>query len=1271
MDRMLRNITFNYRLLVFVKKNASYSYVKRLLNAFAATIASSQRYNQTLTDFLDLLACHTMPATPPASLDAPADSAPALLRLMGGFNLTIQGVDCSHRLNYDKVRLMLAVLALAQARPVTRAQLAAMIWPDTETADGRSRVRHALHTLRQAFETLPEALEADNTRITLRTDMVQVDVLSLLGDESTPFRIDDPQCLSWYRGPLLDSLNLPPSDTVQAWRQGWQARIEIEMAQCRQRLIERYVQENDLPRAITDTKRWIEQWPEDEACHRQLIRLLLETGQREAAMLAFEHCSRILGERLGVPPSPETQALLGLTPRQAIIVTTTATRHHERDFRPLAIVAVTLNWRTPTRDAELAVEILEQTRHAISSEIQSAGAWSAPASGNTLLAYFGYPELVERPIENAIDLARRLSGLPMHESVNIGIGLHADIALTNADKHPDAAGLMEQAATPLSWQARHREILLSQSALQRLPPRQYITLKRAGRTDHVLEHRPGTAVVPRLHGRSREFDHLAQQWMRLLPGRPPTGIVLTGFAGIGKSLLVDALAEYAAKTEGHCLRLECRDAWRAQPLQPMLHWLRNQLEAGSARLPEESASTVTERLYEQFGLKPGQAAMIDALLQSSIRQPIASDMLEALGAALLHEAVHGGQPRLIVVENLQWADPATLALLRGLLGKPQRTPLMLLGTSRQQPADDLCQTLQLGPLNEIDMAQFVMHRSRQIKLSRKQRQHVMQLSHGVPLYALQLMRQTAQDLPLDHSSSLTDTLCLVLRQLDSGTQEIAQLILLLDERPDSATLGRILALSSDSIDTALVRLRHDGILMTAVDGQPECPVLVRLALRRTVPRRTAQRLHALIARHMIDNDALATRIAPHMEQADDPATPLWWQRAARQEILERQPRRASASLERALSHAHRIDTSEARRLFEFECQLFLGELASATTGPGAAQTARAYEAASRLAPADNANAALMGLWGQWIVSQHTGRYTEALELARRHLRVALDLQHPEAEGWAHYAIGQTYLWCGHLRDAEHALEQSIAILSAVPANDGSNIYGQHAAALTHATLALCQALQGQGEQALLRCQAAIQMAMQSDAGVTLAGCLLLCARIHYLLEDIPAAAALCQGLLPYMPATDQPDPWQSLTRAYAALPRALDGQDTAALEELQSTLPVIQAGMPTLLNSQLCLVARALIAHRQFDAAQALLDQADEINRSQSSYTVEPEIQCLRGDIWLASGHIQQACRAWSLARENALRHGLLPYVCWADQRIQKWPAPDELSQPESATAPQ
>jgi len=1191
-------------------------------------------------------------ASTPATPIAPR----VLVRLMGDVSLVVEGMDRSARLSYEKVRVLLAVLALAQSQSVSRAKLARMIWPDVDLAEGRARVRHALHTLKQVFSDVPEALEVSSTHIRLTTDCVQVDVLSLVADSSTPFHVDDVQRMDWYRPPLLGVLTTTLSEECDNWLRGWVARIELEMTQCRQRIVDKHQQSDDLASALTYATRWVEKWPEDESCHRMLIRLLVTTGQHDAATLAFEHCSRILSERLGMQPSAETRALLG--------VESVTARHvqprpqlYRREFQPVAVVAVSLSWQSSLRDHELAFDAVTLASNTIFAVIEKSGAWirASDAGSNTLLAYFGYPHLRESPVHYAVELSKMLSDVSLPEGVQMGIGLHSDVMLTDPERQsPDASGLMSQEALPLSWSARHRETLLSQSALQRLDPSQVLTLRRAGRTDHVLEHRPHAEVTPRLHGRAREFDFLVGVWMRQQPGRIPAMVTVTGFSGIGKSLLVNSIAEYAVQSGGQRIVVVCDEAYAQTPLYPVLNWLKEQYKGLVSRLPDVSREEGVGRLCDLLGLKRTDADPLEGLLSSTripeSQLPLAQEILEAI---LARCSLNAQQPRLILVENIHWSDPDTINLLKKITEKPTRIPLMLLATSRAPVDDDSQRVLPLGPLDEVHMAQLVAHRSRTRKLTKKQRQHVLGHCHGVPLYALLLMRQTTYDLPLEYSCTLTDTLSVALHHLSPAALELAQLCALTGEYLDAGSLASMLSMSDELVADAIPVLIERGFLVRNEVGSVGCPILVQLAIKRMIPRKRRQRLHTLIVRHLISADKSARMIAPHAEEADEPSTPIWWQRAAIEELRESASKRARANLDRALKHAHRIDTSEARRKFEFECQVLLGELTVITTGPGSEQTRLAYETLNRLSSSDDPQAALFTLWGKWLAFQNTGRYTEALDMARRHMRLAVELDSNLAKGWAHYALGQTYLWCGQLAEAEYELDLCITVLAKADSeSDLISIYGQQAQALVYATKALCMALRGRADSALSLSQTAMQQAMIGGAPAIIVACLLLTARIHYLQNSVGVAAFMCQGMLPHVPSDGTFGPWHSILQVLASLPQIFDGSCARSLQLLCDMLPAIEEALPTLQNSWLCMMARGLIAHGSLDEAAVMLNRAEDINRQQSSANVEPEVHCLRGDLYHALEQPQQARKAWDFARASAQRHGVLVYVNWVDARL-------------------
>src|SRR5690606_3113920 len=114
-------------------------------------------------------------------------------------------------------------------------------------------------------------------------------------------------------------------------------------------------------------------------------------------------------------------------------------RRYGREFRPLAVLAVTLSCPSAQREAEVAVESLELARRDALAAIQASGAWGAHAGGGSLLAYCGYPGVAERPIAAAVAQAGALSGLALHEGVHLGMGLDAEVALTEPEMStPDA-----------------------------------------------------------------------------------------------------------------------------------------------------------------------------------------------------------------------------------------------------------------------------------------------------------------------------------------------------------------------------------------------------------------------------------------------------------------------------------------------------------------------------------------------------------------------------------------------------------------------------------------------------------------------------------------------------------------------------------------------------------------------------------------------------------------------------------------------------------------
>ena len=72
------------------------------------------------------------------------------LRLLGPFEVRLDGEPVT-RFESDKVRALLAYLAVGADRPHRRASLAGLLWPERPEASARKNLRNALFGLRTAI----------------------------------------------------------------------------------------------------------------------------------------------------------------------------------------------------------------------------------------------------------------------------------------------------------------------------------------------------------------------------------------------------------------------------------------------------------------------------------------------------------------------------------------------------------------------------------------------------------------------------------------------------------------------------------------------------------------------------------------------------------------------------------------------------------------------------------------------------------------------------------------------------------------------------------------------------------------------------------------------------------------------------------------------------------------------------------------------------------------------------------------------------------------
>jgi len=348
----------------------------------------------------------------------------------------------------------------------------------------------------------------------------------------------------------------------------------------------------------------------------------------------------------------------------------------------------------------------------------------ARIQGDGMLAVFGHPEVREddgrRATEAALELHAAVrdivppgpkpadfAGLALHS------GIHAGIVLVNEGDQMrgrfELLGNAPNIAARLSEAARRDEIIASEESLglqsQFFETGPRFSLQLRGRATPLAAYRVhGRAPVGRRFeasvrrglapfvGRRGELAALDAALARTLAGQSQWLGIRAG-AGVGKTRLTEEFLRLAADQADQAIQIHrgyCESYLSAEPLQPFLQMLRamDAYDGGLTDAPPE--------LFAARQSAPAQRA--DALL--------------ALLLALARRT-----PQLVCIDDLQWADDASLRLLHRLrsAASAQGLPLLLLSASRPAPGlvalpganDGDADIIELPPLTEAEAARAV------------------------------------------------------------------------------------------------------------------------------------------------------------------------------------------------------------------------------------------------------------------------------------------------------------------------------------------------------------------------------------------------------------------------------------------------------------------------------------------------------------------------------------------------------------------------------------
>ena len=642
-----------------------------------------------------------------------------------------------------------------------------------------------------------------------------------------------------------------------------------------------------------------------------------------------------------------------------------------------------------------------------------------------------------------------------------------------------------------------------------------------------------------LVGRHTEWAALLEAYAA--PSADGRLVVLEGEAGIGKTRLAEEVLDYAAARGAMVLAVRCYEGQAGLAYGPFADALRAVIARGGARverLPDhwlaEAARLVPELVTLRPGLRPpAEPPAPDPGAQGRFLEGLSQVLLAAAGLSPPAEPKPGrpgeaSAPRpVLFVDDLHWADVASLDLLTYLVRRLRGRPLLLVATWRTEmvPQAHRLRRLLAEALRDGCASQVVLGRlspSEVAELVRQARPRAANLgeslyrdTEGVPFFLVEYLRalsggamQPAADGRPPLPGGVRELLRARLADVGETATQLLAAAAVMGRSFDFETLREASGRSEDETLAALEELLGRGLVrevpgaaLPTFDFTHERlreVLLEELSLlrRRLLHRRLAEALARRARGPRAEPGPLAAAVAAHYQAAGDDAEAAGYFRLAGEHA-----RRLFANAE-ALDHfraALALGNADRAALHEAigDLQTLAGdyaaaqasyEVAAAECGPGqlAAIEHKLGELYARHGEWELAEshfeAALEALgqrgpagprarvYADWSLLAHRrGQAERALELAQQARELAEAASDPRALAQAHNMLGMLARDRGEPGAARQHLERSLALADMVgdPA--------ARAAALNN--LALAHAADGQVERAISLFEAALALCL--------------------------------------------------------------------------------------------------------------------------------------------------------------------------------------------------
>jgi class 3 adenylate cyclase/predicted ATPase len=482
--------------------------------------------------------------------------------------------------------------------------------------------------------------------------------------------------------------------------------------------------------------------------------------------------------------------------------------------------------------------------------------------------------------------------------------------------------------------------------------------------------RSGQRHLTPLVGRDEEITILMRRWERARRGDRQS-VLIVGEPGVGKSRLIQEFHARLRDAPHTWVEWSCSQLLQNTPLHPVAEWGR--IRFGAPDISAETRLAELENTLAQLKLEPAEnvpllAPLLDIRIPQEHMPALEPAVLRHRQLAALLKWVMAGartQPGVLALEDVHWADPTTLELLRSIAESGDQASLLVLITARLEfppswPKRSHDTTISLGPLEPSQVQDMVAELSTRQTLSSQVVKSVAERTGGVPLFVEEVTRLLLERGEQGGIQAIPPTLQQsLMARLDrlGSARDVALVGAVIGRDFSYRLLFDVAGIDDASLQSALEKLVNADILL--VQGLPPGAdyrfkhALIQDTAYENLLKSRRQVLHRRVAKALLDHTlsgaAEPELLAHHFTQAGQiEAAVEWWGKAGQQSLERSALVEATEQFTRALAQVMTLPATPELRREQIKLQVALISPLMQVKGYAAPETKAAVERARLL-----------------------------------------------------------------------------------------------------------------------------------------------------------------------------------------------------------------------------------------------------------------------------------------------------------------------------------